>query len=86
MTLGISKVLKNLINAGAMVLVVVLRKGLASGYFVLEHIMVNKNLFPFLVLGRGPTQSIITLENGSLVIGMGFNGADGIFRFGLPTS
>lgn len=61
-------------------------KGIASGYLVLEHIIVNKNLFPVLVLGRGPTQSLITLENGSLVIGMGFNGADGIFRFGLPTS
>jgi len=79
MTLGIPKVVKNIINAGITVLVVMLCKGIASGYLVLEHIIVNKNLFPFLVLGRGPTQSIITLENGSLVIGMGFNGADGIF-------
>jgi len=46
---------------------------------------VSKNLFPLFVLGRGPTQSMITLEKGSSNAGIGLRGAGGITWLGLPT-
>ena len=50
-------------------------KGIASGNLVEEHIIVNRYLFPDLVLGNGPTQSTITLLNGSSIAGIGISGA-----------
>ena len=50
-------------------------KGIASGNLVDVHMTVNRYLFPFLVLGRGPTQSTITLLKGSFITGIGTNGA-----------
>ena len=50
-------------------------KGIASGNLVDAHITVKRYLFPLLVLGRGPTQFIITLLKGSSITGMGTNGA-----------
>ena len=40
-------------------------KGMASGNLVEEHIIVKRYWFLDLVFGKGPTQSIITLLNGS---------------------
>lgn len=45
------------------------------------HIIENIHSFPFVVLGRGPTQSII---NSSSIIGMGCNGAFGTFELAFP--
>ena len=50
--------------------------GTASGNRVLVHIIVNRNWFPDLVLGSGPTQSISTLLNGSPTAGIGLSGAE----------
>lgn len=46
--------------------------------------IVNKNLFPLLVFGRGHTQSIIMCSNGSPIAGIGFKGAGGILLLGFP--
>ena len=59
--------------------------GMASGNLVEAHIMVKIYWFLDLVFGKGPTQSIITLLNGSSNAGMGLRGAIGIFWFGFPT-
>ena len=64
---------------------VALFKGNASGYLVLAHIRVTKNLFPFFDFGKGPTMSIITLEKGSSNAGIGLRGTGGITWFGFPT-
>ena len=53
--------------------------GMASGNLVEAHIMVKRYWFLDLVFGKGPTQSIITLLNGSSNAGMGLRGATGIF-------
>ena len=53
---------------------------------VKTHIMVKRYWFLDLVFGKGPTQTIITLLNGSSNGGMGFSGAMGIFWFGFPTA
>ena len=55
--------------------------GMASGNLVEAHIMVKRYWFLDLVFGKGPTQSIITLLNGSSNAGMGLRGATGIFWF-----
>ena len=55
--------------------------GMALGNLVEAHIMVKRYWFLDLVFGKGPTQSIITLLNGSSNAGMGFRGATGIFWF-----
>ena len=55
-----------------------LQRGMASGKRVDLHIIVNKNLFPDFVFGRGPTQSIRISPNSSPHTGTGFNGATGI--------
>ena len=53
-------------------------RGIAYGNRIAEHIMVNKYTLPDLVLGKGPTQSINILLNGSPNAGIGYNGAGGI--------
>ena len=68
-----------------MVLALMVCNGIASGKQVDAHIIVSKYWLPFLVLGKGPTQSIITLLKGLSKAGIGFNGAFGIPWFGLPT-
>ena len=50
-------------------------KGNASGKRVALHITVKRNLFPDLVFGKGPTQSIMSLENGSSVTCIDLKGA-----------
>ena len=59
-------------------------KGMAWGNLVEAHIMVKRYWFLDLVFGKGPTQSIITLLNGSSNAGMGVRGATGIFLVWLP--
>ena len=54
-----------------MVLALMFLKGIASGNLVEAHIIVSRNLFPDLVFGNGPTQSIMTLLKGSLNAGIG---------------
>lgn len=63
---------------------VILQSGIASGYLVAEHIIVNKNGLPDLVFGKGPTQSTITCSKGSPMTGIGIKGAGGITWFGFP--
>ena len=46
--------------------------------------MVKRYWFLGLVFGKGPTQSIITLLNGSSKAGMGLRGATRIFLVWLP--
>ena len=77
---------KNLVKAFTILGAFMFLKGIASGNLVEAHMIVNKYSLPVLVLGRGPTQSIITLLNGSSNAGIGFNGALGIFWFGFPTT
>ena len=55
-----------------------LRRGIASGKRVERHMIVSRYWLPDLVLGRGPTQSIIISLNGSLQAGIGLRGAAGI--------
>ena len=52
---------------------------MASGNLVEAHIMVKKYWFLDLVFGKGATQSIITLLNGSSSAGLGLVGGTGIF-------
>ena len=59
--------------------------GIASGNLVAVHITVNKYWFPLLVLGKGPTQSTITLLKGSSITGSGTNGP-GEFGLVFPSS
>ena len=54
-------------------------KGMSSGNLVEAHIMVKRYWFLDLVFGKGPTQSIITLLNGSSNAGMGLREAKEIF-------
>ena len=62
-----------------------LRRGIASGKRVERHMIVSRYWLPDLVLGRGPTQSIIISLNGSLQAGIGLRGAAGIDSLGFPT-
>ena len=50
------------------------------------HMMVSRYLLPALVLGNGPTQSMIASQKGSPQTGMGLRGATEIGLFGLPTT
>ncbi len=61
-------------SMGALRVSVFLR-GISYGYLVEKSIRVNMWVLPFLVLGSGPTKSIATLWNGSLMIGSGWSGA-----------
>ena len=51
--------MKSFIRALSIVFVFMLLRGIASGNWVELHIIVNKYSFCDLVLGNGPTQSII---------------------------
>ena len=64
---------------------VMLVKGMALGNLVEAHKMVKRYWFLDLVFGKGTTQSIITLVNGSSNTGMGLTGATGFFWLGFPT-
>ena len=81
---GRPKVVKNFRSTALMALVRIFLNGNASGYLVLAHMSVSRYWFPPLVFGSGPTQSIMTRENGSPKAGMGFNGADGGSDWCLP--
>ena len=50
-------------------------KGMASGNPVDAHLIVKRYWFLDLVFGKGPTQSIISLLNGSSNAGIGLRGA-----------
>ena len=54
-----------------MFLVLIFQSKMASGKHVEAHIIVRRYSWPDLVLGKGPTQSIITLLKGSSKAGMG---------------
>ena len=54
-----------------MFLVLIFLSEKASGKRVETHIIVRRFSWPDLVLGKGPTQSIIILLNGSPKAGMG---------------
>ena len=53
--------MKNFTSALTIVLALIFLSGIASGKRVEAHIMVRRYSQPFFVLGKGPTQSIITL-------------------------
>ena len=76
--LGKPKLVKNLVKALTTVLDFMLRRGIASGKQVDAHIIFNNYWLPALVLGKGPTQSIMTLVNGSSKAGIGFKAERGI--------
>ena len=63
--------MKNLTSALTIVLVLIFLSGKASGKRVEAHIIVKRYWQPDLVLGRGPTQSIIILLKGPSKAGMG---------------
>ena len=48
------------------------------------HIIVSKQRLPSLVLGRGPTQSTITLQKETSETGTDRSGATQMFAFGFP--
>jgi hypothetical protein len=48
------------------------------------HIIVSKQRFPYLALGRCPTQSTINIQKDSSETGTGRSGAIRIFWFGFP--
>lgn len=62
---------KNLVKALTMVLVLIFLRGMASGKRVEAHMIVSRYWLPDLVLGRGPTRSIMILLNGSSKAGIG---------------
>lgn len=69
-----------------MVLARTFLSGIASGYRVVRPTTVRRYSLPFFVLGRGPLQSMIIIENDSEGTGMGFKRAWGIISFGFPPS
>ena len=77
-TLGSPTFTKKIVIDSTTFLVDMARRVMASGNLELAHIIVNKYQFPDFVLGKGPTQSIITRSNGlSLMVviampGLGF--------------
>ena len=77
--LGNPTKVKNLINDLIIIGAFIFRSDTASGKRVDAYIIVSKYLLPLLVFGRGPTQSIITQENGSSNAGIGISGACCIF-------
>ena len=78
--------MKNVIKALEIVTALIFLSGIASGNLVEAHMTVSMYSFPVLVLGKGPTQSTITLEKGSPKAGIGFNGATGGSNWCLPTT
>ena len=77
--------MKNFTRALTIALVLVFLKGIASGKRVEAHIIVKRYSDPDLVLGKGPTQSIMILLNGSSKAGIGCKGLFGIVWLGFPT-
>ena len=63
--------MKNFTKALTMFLVLTFLSGMASGKRVEAHIIVRRYSWPDLVLGKGPTQSIIILLKGSSKAGIG---------------
>ena len=59
-------------------------RGMASGNLELVHIIVNKYRFPDFVLGKRPTQSIITRSKGLSLMVMGLSGAITMPGLGFP--
>ena len=72
-------------RALTMFLVLIFLNGIASGKRVEAHIIVRRYSWPDLVLGKGPTQSIITLLKGSPKAGKDCKWAFGIVWLGFPT-
>ena len=70
--------MKNFTNAFIMVGALIFLSGMASGKRVDAHIIVNRYELPALVVGRGPTQSMMIRLNGSSKAGIGKRGAWGI--------
>jgi len=62
-----------------MVLAIIFLSGMAIEKRVEAHIIVSKYRFPYLVLGSGPTQSIITLLKDFSKAGTGRGGATRLF-------
>jgi hypothetical protein len=60
-------------------------KGIASGKRMEAHIIVNRYSDPDLVLGKGPTHSLMILLNGSSKAGIGCKGLFGNVGLGFPT-
>ena len=78
--------MKNLISALAVFGALTVLRGMASGKWVYENMIVRRHWFLSLVLGRGPTQSIMTQEKGSVETGIGFSGVAGGFWLDFPTT
>ena len=76
---------KNLTRDSTIRGALIFRRGKASGKRVARHIIVSRYWFPDLVLGKGPTQSMMISLNGSPQAGMGLRGATGIVSLGFPT-
>ena len=70
--------MKNLTRALTIVLVLMFLKGMTSGKRVEAHIIVKIYSDSDLVLGKGPTQSVMILLNGSSKAGIGCKGLFGI--------
>ena len=77
--LGIPNLVKNSTSFETTTLEVIFLKGMASGYLVVVSMIVSKYSLPNLVLGNGPTQSIITFLKGSFTTGIGASGAGLMF-------
>ena len=77
------KTKKNFVRAWIMVFALISLKGITSEKRVEAYISMSRYWFPDFVLGRGPTQSTKTLENGSSKARMGFRWAGGIFWIGF---
>ena len=69
--IGRPKSEKNLVKALTMDLVLIFLRGMASGNRVQAQMIVNRYWLAVLILGRGPTQSMIILLNGSSKAGIG---------------
>ena len=82
---GSPKSVKKLISTYTILGALIFQRGKASGNRVFPHIIAKRYWLPSRVLGSGPTQSIITWENGSPATGMGFKGATAGFWLGFPT-
>ena len=78
MIFGNPNFVKNPINSSTIFGLLILLTGIASGYFDILSIKVNRYSWPLLVLGSGPTMSIITSWKGSFTTGIGIRGAFGI--------
>lgn len=83
---GNPKVEKNLIKAFTSVLALNVHNEAASGTHLAAHIMVTRYWWPAIVLGKGPTQSIMKCSNSSPSTGIRCVGARGITWFGFPVT